>query len=503
MPPESSTHSATSLVPVVVPSPIERAQMVETHGSIVVMIGDRAYKLLKPIDLGFMDNRRREAREAACRREVAVNRRFAPEVYLGVMALSDEHGALVDHLIVMRRLPASMRLGALLEGPEARRRVVEVARAIARVHAEAPTSAEIASAGEQEAVRFLWEDGIAELRLRAAGILHEELVDKLETLALAFVDGRGPLFRRRAAAGWVRDGHGDLLVDDVYCLPGGPQLLDCLAFDDRLRHGDVLLDVAFLAMDIEARGHPGLAGVLMREWAARLDEDHPRSLEHHYVAYRAHIRSKVACLRAEQGDDGAAREARRLHALAVHHLEAGEVRLAVVGGAPGTGKSTVATALARGRGWHVERSDAVRKEIAGLPPVPAPPEAFREGIYAPSVTDRVYREMLERAERALSLGQSVVLDASWTDSAHRDEARRLAGRCGAALLEIECVAPAEVAMERVRARRERAEGPSDATPELARTASRERQAPPTARVLDTHRPLEAVIDDVLRAVGPA
>jgi predicted kinase len=256
-------------------------------------------------------------------------------------------------------------------------------------------------------------------------------------------------------------------------------------------------------MDIEARGHPGLAALLMREWAARLGEDHPRSLERHYLAYRAHIRSKVACLRAKQGDDTAPREARRLHAMALRHLEAGRVRLALIGGAPGTGKSTVAMALARGRGWRVERSDAVRKEIAGLPPTPAPPGGYREGIYEPSVTDRVYRELLERADRALSLGEPVVLDASWADSAHREDARRLARRRNAVLLEIECVAPVEVAMERVRARRERAEGPSDATPELARTMGEGRRAPATARVLDTHRPLEAVIDDALRAVGPA
>jgi hypothetical protein len=351
-------------------------------------------------------------------------------------------------------------------------------------------------------MRRLWEDGIGALRVHADGLLSEECLDELEGLALDYVDGCAKLFRRRIAEGWVRDGHGDLLADDVYCLPHGPQLLDCLAFDDRLRFGDVLMDVAFLAMDIEARGHPGLAGVLMREWAARLGEEHPRSLERHYIAYRAHVRCKVACLRAAQGVGEAAREARRLHALAVRHLEAGRLRLALVGGAPGTGKSTVASALGRGRGWRVERSDAVRKEIAGLPQVPAPPAGYREGIYAPSVTERVYRELLERADRALALGEPVVLDATWTEPAHREAARSLARRRGADLLEIECVAPAEVASERIRARRGAAEGPSDATPELAQAMLEGRRPPATARILDTHRPLETVIGDALRAVGP-
>ena len=349
----------------------------------------------------------------------------------------------------------------------------------------------------------MWTEGVADVRDRAPGRLPEGGLDELLGRALAYLDGREELLTRRIASGWIRDGHGDLLADDVYCLPDGPRLLDCLAFADRLRHGDVLLDIAFLAMDLEARGHTGLARVLLREWSARLGEEHPRSLEHHYVAYRAHVRSKVACLRAEQGDREAAREARRLHALALRHLDAGRVRLVLVGGAPGTGKSTVAEALAHGRGWPVEHSDAVRKDIVGLPPEPGPASGFQEGPYAPGVTDAVYRRLLERAKRRLALGEPVILDASWTDPAHRAAARRLAARRSADLVEIECSAPLEVAMERIRARREAGIGPSDATPELARRMAERRRGVETARPLDTHRSLESVVSDALRAVGPA
>ena len=474
---------------------------VETHGSVVLMVGDRAYKLMKPLDLGFMDNRTREGRERACHREVEVNRRFAPDVYLGVLDLVDEHGEAVDHLVAMRRLPPGRRLGAQLDGPDARRLVVDVARAVARVHAEADRSPEIDAAGAPAAVRRLWADGVRELRAHAGRVLHPSSIDDLEALALAYLEGRKELLERRIASGWIRDGHGDLLADDVYCLPEGPRLLDCLAFDDRLRHGDVLLDAAFLAMDLEARGHPGLAAVFLREWSATLGEEHPRSLEHHYLASRAHVRSTVTCIRAEQGDHQALAAARRLHALAMRHLEAGSMRLVLVGGGPGTGKSTVAAALRRGCDWRLERSDAVRRELAGLPPAPVRAAGFREGAYAPEMTDRVYAELLARADRALGLGEPVVLDATWADPAHREAARRLARRRGADLVEIECRAPLQVAMERVRSRLARDEGDSDATPELARMLADRRPQVSTARLLDTDRPLEEVVRDAMRAVG--
>jgi predicted kinase len=118
------------------------------------------------------------------------------------------------------------------------------------------------------------------------------------------------------------------------------------------------------------------------------------------------------------------------------------------------------------------------------------------------VSDRVYAELLTRADRFLALGEPTVLDATWTDAAHRDAARALARRRGTRLLEIECWAPVEVAAERVRARLEHAEGPSDATPELARLLAEERAPAPRARSLDTHRPMDEVVRDALRAVGP-
>ena len=398
-------------------------------------------------------------------------------------------------------MPASRCLSRLLDAADREDLVREVARTVAGFHRAAPTSARIAAAGSPEAVLGLWEEGLDGLTALAPGVVPADDVDRARDLAATYVSGRRPLLERRVADGWVRDGHGDLLCDDVYCLPEGPRALDCLAFDDRLRHGDVLGDIAFLAMDIEARGHPPLAGVLVREWARSLGESHPPSLEDHYIAYRAHVRSKVAAVRLTQGDPDAGRRARALHGLALAHLERARIRLLLVGGPPGTGKLTVAAGLGEATGWTVFNTDAIRKDLAREPHAPSGTGALDEGPYAPQATDRVYAEMLRLAEVRLGLGESVVLDASWGRGSWRERARRLAADGGAAIEEIRCSLPPAIAAERVRARRAAGEGPSDATPAVARALAAREEPWPEARTLDTTGPAESVVREARRLVA--
>ena len=181
----------------------------------------------------------------------------------------------------------------------------------------------------------------------------------------------------RAAAGLIRDGHGDLLSDDIYCLPDGPRVLDCLEFDDRLRWIDVLDDAAFLAADLERLGRPDLGRLFLDQWAGFIGYPHVPSLEHHYVAYRAFVRAKVALLRGEQGDQSGPPAAKDLAVVALRHLQAAAVTMVLVGGAPGTGKTTLAAGLAEQLGWIALSTD-VRRELASTHAQdPYSPEAKR------------------------------------------------------------------------------------------------------------------------------
>lgn len=464
----------------------------ETHLSVLFFGGDRAYKLYKPVDFGFVDASTLARRRELCRREVAVNRRFAPDVYLGVLDLTDETGRVHDHAVVMRRMPVDRRLAALVDGPEGEEVTRQVARRIAAIHASAPRPPEAAAAATRDAVHANWVANAEAMAPFVGSLIDPELDEAVSTLAGRYLDGREALFEQRIAHGFVVDGHGDLLAEDIFCLEDGPRVLDCLAFSDHLRHGDVLADVAFLAMDIERLAGSELARRFVSWYREFAGENHPGSLAHHYVAYRAQVRAKVACLRAAQGDDRAAADAKLHLAMCRRHLERARVRLVVVGGGPGTGKSTVSQRLGDAYGWTVLRSDEVRKERAGLSPTTDVSAPFGTGMYRPESTEDTYGALLGRAEQLLGLGENVVLDASWTSARWRSEARALADRARADLVELRCHAPRGVVIERIERRRQQGGDASDATADVARRLADHADPWPEATVLDTTDPVELI-----------
>ena len=403
------------------------AAVTETHISVLVSIGDRVFKLKKPVAMDFLDFSTLEARRAACHREVELNRRLAPDVYLGVADIVGPDGQVCDHLVVMRRMPAERRLATLLtRGCDVDDHLRHIAHVVAAFHAAAPTSGAIAEGASPEAVRGNWDAGFEQLQRFVGPVLDGASCARVEELVHRYVEGRLPLFRQRIAEGRVRDCHGDLQAEDIFCLDDGPRILDCIEFDDRLRHCDVLSDVAFLAMDLERLGSPETARRFLELYRELSAETYPQTLAHHYTAYRAHVRAKVACLRHDQGDVTAAAAASSLLELALRHLEQGRVVIVVVGGLPGTGKSTLAAGIADAKGWSVLRSDEVRKDVVGLGHSDRAGSAFGEGIYRPELTEATYRTLLDRARQAVSLGEPVVLDASWTDARWRGAVADLA-----------------------------------------------------------------------------
>ncbi len=292
----------------------------------------------------------------------------------------------------------------------------------------------------------------------------------------------------------IRDGHGDLLAEDIFCLDDGPRILDCIDFDDRLRYGDIVADVAFLAMDLERLGAPAL-GTRFLEWYQEFaGEQFPMSLADYFIAARAVIRAKVACLRADQIDD-AGHAVMPLLDIARTHLLRGAVKLTLIGGLPGTGKSTIATRLADEMSWTVLRSDELRKDRAGIGHGQHAEHPYGKDLYDAASTAGVYQELLDRARLLLGMGESVVLDASWGDARWRDAAREVAGATHSSLVEFRCDTPIDIAHERIAARLALGNDPSDATAAIA-TAMSERFDPwPTAVPINTW----TLVDDAVTA----
>jgi uncharacterized protein len=472
----------------------------ETHISVLFFVGDRVYKLKKPVSLAFLDFSSREARERVCRRELDLNRRLAPDVYLDVLDVVASDGEPVDHLVVMRRMPEDRRLSKLAEEGRADECIREVARVVAAFHARCATSAEIARQGSVERILANWTSSFATMEPFVGSVLDEGIARDVEARARRYLAGRARLFAARIAEGKVRDGHGDLLADDVFCLDDGPRILDCIEFDDHLRYGDVLADVTFLAMDLERVATRELGARFLDWYREFAGETYPATLAHHYVAYRAHVRAKVACIRSAQGDDTAVGHARRLLAMTRDHLVGGRVALVLVGGPPGTGKSTLAAGLAEQLGWTLLRSDEVRKDLAGLGHTVRSDAAYREGLYSAESTAATYDELLGRARSLLERGEPTILDASWSDSEWRTHAARIARDTSSDLIEFRCVLDPATAADRVDRRARQGQDPSDATRSVASLMAHEFSLWPDATPIDTSGAREAVLAAALAAV---
>lgn len=479
------------------PPPVFRPQVNETHVSYVFLVGDRAYKLKKPIRTAFLDFSTEPLRHRACHREVELNRRLAPDVYLGVDTIVDERGRPVDHLVEMRRMRDEQRLSRLLtSGANVDDELTQVAHQLAIFHGRALTSPDIARAGSPEMVRWLWDENLQELTPFRGNLLPDAAIGRVQELAIRYLQGRTSLLRTRMAGGLGRDGHGDLLADDIFFTPDGPRILDCLEFDDHLRYGDVLLDLAFLAMDLEYLGHPREASWFLSRYRELSGWVWPSSLEDHYVAYRALVRSKVACLRDQEGMPSG-REARDLLDLCLRRLRHGRVRLVLVGGEPGTGKSTLSRRLGEREEFAVFRSDEVRKDLAGVEHTASLRDAA-EVWYGPDATAATYGELLRRARPALEHGLSVILDASWSDPARRREALELGRQTVADVLQLRCQVEPAVADARLRARVGDA---SDADPEVGRRMRRSFADWPQAHVLTTASPIEESVGTAQRLLA--
>lgn len=483
------THAAGAPEPWTAPGSL-CPEVHETHTGVVTLMGPLAYKAKKAVRTDFCDFTTVADRDAACRRELELNRRLAPGAYEGIGYFQSPAGV-YEPVVVMRRYPDAARLATLVRGGSpVEADLARIAALLAEFHHGAARGPAIDAQASAAATAARWEENLAELRRHAGFVVAADSVDEIATRATCFLRGRGGLFAQRIAQRRIVDGHGDLLADDIFCMPAGPVLLDCLEFDDRLRFIDGLDDAAFLAMDLEFCGRPDLADRFLESYRAEAADPAPRPLADFCIAYRAVVRAKVDCIRVTQGQAGAARDARRHLDIAVRHLRAGAVRLVVIGGGPGTGKTTVARGLAQRTGARVVSTDEVRRELRESGALTGAPGALDAGLYAPEQVAVVYDEVLRRARDLLALGWPVILDGTWRDANHRRLAREVAHETGSEVTELVCGAPVDAAVRRVAGR-----GPSvsDATPEIAAALGDAGSDWPQAHRLDTTRPVEETI----------
>jgi uncharacterized protein len=494
----AATFSEQQSSPTVIPAAVDAVR--ETAISTVILAGDRAWKLRKPVVFPFLDQRTTQQQRQLCGREVDLNSRLAPDVYLGVVEVFDPTTGAQRPATLMRRLPDDRRLSVLISGgTDVRQELREIARAMAAFHLSATCGERIATAGTPQALGTRWHDALATLQRFARTALSGTELTRVATLADEYLAGRGPLFAKRIATDKIVDGHGDLLADDIFCLDRGPAILDCLEFSDELRYCDGLCDIASLAMECERLGHAELGEYLLREYATYTADTFPASLVDHYIAYRAVVRCEVACLRHAQGAAGAQAEAQLLLRIALRHLERARVVWVLIGGPPGSGKSTLAAGIGAALGWTVLRSDEVRREVTA-----GSWQGTSEWLsnhFSPENQAAVYCELVHRAELLGGVGEPVVIDATWASASLRELACQAARRQQCALIALRCHVPGRVAEHRVARRIAAGTDISLATVAVARRIAACFEPWPDAVVIDTGQPLAEALTRATAAIA--
>jgi aminoglycoside phosphotransferase family enzyme/predicted kinase len=473
-------------------------ERVQTHISDVFLTGERVYKFRKAVDLGFVRFRDPAERNLDCVHELTLNRRLAPDVYLGLAPLRGR-GAKVEigrrgeapvddateHCVVMRRLPAGRDALSLLEAGALTPALLDrLARCIARFHDDVGlgTPAPFAPEAWREVCTAPFRESLAVLDEAARASLRPSSLAAVARRAAAFVAAYAPRLEARRVAGRAVDGHGDLHLQHVWFERdvAEPIVVDCLEFDAGLRRIDAACDVAFAAMDLVYRGRRDLAERFLRVYAAERDDYGLYGVVDYFAAYRAAVRAKVAALAA--ADPGlAAGQREAAAASASRHLElAGELlaerapgTLLLVAGSVGAGKSTLAAVLAEAGEPVLIASDRLRKRLAGL----AGDTRAGDALYTPEARERVYEALLARARPVLASGRSVVLDATWARRRDRSAAAELARALGARFAVLEATCAPEQARARLAARAARGDDASDAGPDQLEASLAEFEAP--------------------------
>lgn len=479
-------------------------ETIETHISRIFLAGDRAFKLKRAVKLPYADFSTADLRLAACRKEVELNSGTAPGLYLGVRRITretdgrlafDGTGPLADAVVEMTRFDQSALLDRMAEaGTLTSELMTRTAQMIARFHRDAP----VVHAGSGAANLA----GVLDINRAGFATSHVFRDDEVQLLDAAF---RRTLLRHsavldeREAAGKVRRCHGDLHLRNICMLDGEPSLFDCIEFNDQIATVDVLYDLAFLLMDLWHRGFTQLANLVANRYLDETDNEDGFALLPFLMAVRAAVRAHVTATQAEESGDPSgklSRMARAYFDLAADLLKERPARLLALGGLSGTGKTTVAEALAprigAPPGARIVESDRIRKAMHGVPPeTRLPGKAYR-----PEVSDRVYREMAWRAALILAEGGSVVADAVFDRPSERERIARSATERHLPFLGIWLDAAPDVLWRRVERRRG---GPSDATVDILSRQLQRDVGEIAWRRLDAARDLNAIVSDILAA----
>ena len=498
-----------------------QVRLKQTHCSYVLLAAPYVYKIKKPVNFGFLDFSTLEKRRYFSEREVELNRRLSPEVYLGVTSISLRanrltlgHGdEVVEYAVKMRRLEDRYFFLRLLKkdkvGMAELDRIVSILKAF--YEAQIPTG-EIAKWGQIENLKISTEENFRQTEDFVGFTISRLAFETIRFYTDNFYARNAGLFESRIREQRIRDCHGDLHLEHIHMTPTTLTIFDCIEFNDRFRCIDIANDGAFLAMDLDYHGRPDLSKQYSARMANALGDQRMLLLMDFYKCYRAYVRGKVESFH-HSGAGVPERERResRLRAeryfrLALQYAVAGsDLKVVIVMGRAASGKSTIARCLGRELGWEVFSSDQTRKALAGIPLFERCVPAVRRRLYSPEMTRKTYDTLFSNAINRVKAQRSAIIDATCSSRQRRHELRQQLGTLGVAYCFVEAEASEETLKRRLLAREEKLDEASDARLEDFQALSRSYEAPSEIGAdclvaVDTERPIQTTVLETLKAL---
>ena len=502
------------------PEPTGKIDLVQTQMSFVFITNSFVYKVKKPVNLGYLDYSTPAKRRLLSHKEVELNQRLCPDVYIGVVDVTEQDGSfyfngagkVVDCAVKMRRLPQDKMMDALLEEDRVSPPMIDrLAEKLADFHQRAETSAAISAFGGLEVVSRNTEENFSQTEKYIGQAISADKFGRIRDYSRRFIKENAGLLAERVSRGRIRDLHGDLHAAHIN-FGDGICIYDCIEFNDRFRYGDVAAEVAFLAMDLDHYGRANLARMFTAAYIKYSRDAELAGLLKFYKSYRAYVRGKVNSFRLDDAyinkpeKEEAQETAASYFDLAEYYVKP-RPGLFITVGLVGSGKSALARALAGRLGLVVIASDVVRKRLATIPPTEPRFDQFETGIYTPDFTRKTYAAMFAEAKSILADGDSVILDASFIRAGDRLAAGRLAATAGADFLVLECALDENTIKKRLQERSRQA-SVSDGRWEIYGPQKKIFEpvveiAAPNSVIIDTSKPISSSIKQILSRIDRA
>lgn len=453
---------------------VGQIELIETHISWVLLTGNYAYKIKKPVNFGFLDFSTLEKRKFYCQEEVRLNSRLAKAWYLEVVPITGSfdcpkiggNGEPIEYTVKMMQFPSVQTLGqSAKNGNLSCADINRISRIIADFHQSIEKAGADSTYGESRDIKRWFDENFVHIRPCLKDEQDLQRLNTLESWGKSEWSEKTSLMQQRKQTGFIRECHGDLHLGNMTRIGGEIVLFDCIEFNPMLRWIDVISEVAFVVMDLLHLGYEGFTQRFLNQYLQQTGDYEGLGLLRYYVVYRALVRAKVALLRKSQNADKSDNENlflqyQSLIVLADKFSKVRPLRLIITHGFSGSGKSTYACQLAEKTGVIQIRSDIERKRLFGYQAQSTTQSATGNGIYTNKASVETYQRLADLAKTTLDAGFSVIIDAAFLNVNQREQFKNLAKECLAVFTIIDCQASSAVLRKRIELRHD---DPSEAT----------------------------------------